>query len=376
MSWCNHSSVNGPLPPCTPDEAVADFRRDARPAPASENEALQLVCVDHRRVFVCPVRRAHVGPREGGGRDDTFHRGDSPSNDRRGRGGVGHGCSGRIGVVPGRYRRTLAAVLSPVGLGNRGLVAVLLRGAGAGKRVSGSSHRQAVDGPRDRPGAHPAGRAGERVGAAGIVAITAGTLLMVEPSDLSGLPRALRGGGSWLVYALASALFAALTSILGKVGISGVDPTLGTAVRTVVVLAMAWVIVTVQGRLGDVRDIPRVSWPSLSRRGRRPARRGWRTITRSRTDPPPLSYPSTSCRFSSPLPSRRPCFTSVSRAVTWRVSPSCARAREPWWWRRAGWYRQRAAAHHSVSTSGPSPVSRTFHAGWLAGQAVVACQPS
>ena len=93
-------------------------------------------------------------------------------------------------------------------------------------------------------------------GAAGIVAITAGTLLMIDPSDLSGLPLALRRGGSWLVYALASALFAALTSILGKVGISGVDPTLGTAVRTVVVLAMAWVIVTVQGRLGEVRDIP------------------------------------------------------------------------------------------------------------------------
>ena len=93
-------------------------------------------------------------------------------------------------------------------------------------------------------------------GAAGIVAITVGTLLMVEPSDLSGLPRALRGGGSWLVYALASALFAALTSILGKVGISGVDPTLGTAVRTVVVLAMAWVIVGVQGQLRDVRAIP------------------------------------------------------------------------------------------------------------------------
>ena len=93
-------------------------------------------------------------------------------------------------------------------------------------------------------------------GAAGIVAITAGTLLMVEPSDLSGLPRALRGGGSWLVYALASALFAALTSILGKVGISGVDPTLGTAVRTVVVLAMAWVIVAWQGRIREVRSIP------------------------------------------------------------------------------------------------------------------------
>lgn len=55
----------------------------------------------------------------------------------------------------------------------------------------------------------------------GIVVITAGTLLMVDPDDLSGLPLALRRGGSWLTYALASALFAALTSILGKVGISG-----------------------------------------------------------------------------------------------------------------------------------------------------------
>lgn len=65
-----------------------------------------------------------------------------------------------------------------------------------------------------------------------------------------------RGGGSWLTFALASALFAALTSILGKVGISGVDPTLGTAVRTLVVLAMAWVIVGAQGRMGEVQSIP------------------------------------------------------------------------------------------------------------------------
>ena len=93
-------------------------------------------------------------------------------------------------------------------------------------------------------------------GGSGIIVITVGTLLMVEPSDLSGLPRALRGGGSWLTFALASALFAALTSILGKVGISGVDPTLGTAVRTLVVLAMAWVIVCMQGRLGEVQSIP------------------------------------------------------------------------------------------------------------------------
>ena len=93
-------------------------------------------------------------------------------------------------------------------------------------------------------------------GVIGIATITAGTLLMVEPSDLSGLPRALHGGGSWLTFALASALFAALTSILGKVGISGVDPTLGTAVRTLVVLAMAWATVGAQGRMGEVRLTP------------------------------------------------------------------------------------------------------------------------
>lgn len=63
-------------------------------------------------------------------------------------------------------------------------------------------------------------------------------------------------GRELLTFALASALFAALTSILGKVGISGVDPTLGTAVRTLVVLAMAWVIVGAQGRLSEVRSIP------------------------------------------------------------------------------------------------------------------------
>ena len=120
-------------------------------------------------------------------------------------------------------------------------------------------------------------------------------LLMVEPSDLSGLPRALRGGGSWLTFALASALFAALTSILGKVGISGVGPTLGTAVRTLVVLAMAWVIVGVQGRLGEVRSIP---GRELAFRALRRARRGWRTITRSRTGLPRSWCPSINCRSS------------------------------------------------------------------------------
>lgn len=64
-------------------------------------------------------------------------------------------------------------------------------------------------------------------------------------------------GASWLVYALLSALFASLTSILGKVGIEGVDSNLGTAVRTAVVLVMAWLIVIMNGKVGQVRTIDR-----------------------------------------------------------------------------------------------------------------------
>ena len=64
-------------------------------------------------------------------------------------------------------------------------------------------------------------------------------------------------GASWLVYALLSALFAGLTSILGKVGIEGVDSNLGTAVRTAVVLVMAWLIVIMKGKGGQVRTIDR-----------------------------------------------------------------------------------------------------------------------
>ena len=55
-------------------------------------------------------------------------------------------------------------------------------------------------------------------------------------------------GRSWLFYAAGSAVFASLTSILGKVGISGVESNLGTAIRTGVVLVMAWVMVFVTGK--------------------------------------------------------------------------------------------------------------------------------
>ena len=64
--------------------------------------------------------------------------------------------------------------------------------------------------------------------------------------------------GSWLLYAVGSAFFAKfLTAILGKIGISGVESNLGTAIRTGVVLVMAWVMVFVTGKQKTVRTIPR-----------------------------------------------------------------------------------------------------------------------
>lgn len=89
---------------------------------------------------------------------------------------------------------------------------------------------------------------------AGMVLMFVGTMMMIERKDV---PANCRGRGSWLVYAVLSAVFAALTSILGKVGIEGVESNLGTAIRTVVVLVMAWAIVFMQGTQRQVRSIGR-----------------------------------------------------------------------------------------------------------------------
>ena len=63
----------------------------------------------------------------------------------------------------------------------------------------------------------------------------------------------------WWIYALLSAVFAALTAILAKLGVKGVDSNVATAVRTVVVLVMSWGLVALQGGLGAVAAIPRAS---------------------------------------------------------------------------------------------------------------------
>lgn len=88
----------------------------------------------------------------------------------------------------------------------------------------------------------------------GVVLITVGTFLMIEKKASTGGGKA---GMQWLWYALGSAVFAALTSILGKVGISGVESNLGTAIRTIVVLIMAWVMVLVTGKGQVVCLVPK-----------------------------------------------------------------------------------------------------------------------
>lgn len=86
--------------------------------------------------------------------------------------------------------------------------------------------------------------------------ILAGTFLMIERKEAQGAA-APEGGRRWLVLAVLSAVFAALTSVLAKIGIEHVDSSLATAVRTCFVLIMAWVIVAARGKLGLVRGIDR-----------------------------------------------------------------------------------------------------------------------
>ena len=89
----------------------------------------------------------------------------------------------------------------------------------------------------------------------GIIGIGIGTYLMIQPRD--GEPLERKSGKSWFVFAALSALFASLTSILGKVGIENVESNLGTAIRTGVVLVMAWVVVFVTRKPGTALAVPR-----------------------------------------------------------------------------------------------------------------------
>ena len=103
------------------------------------------------------------------------------------------------------------------------------------------------------------------IGIGGMILILAGTLLMIEPKP--GAVPAQQNNRKALVWAVLSAVFASLTSILGKIGIEGVESNLGTAIRTLVVLVMAWGIVLVQGTQREIPKISKKSWLFLALSG-------------------------------------------------------------------------------------------------------------
>lgn len=88
---------------------------------------------------------------------------------------------------------------------------------------------------------------------AGMIFIGTGTFLMIEKKE--AISEQKKNGSKWFFYAVGSAVFASLTSILGKVGITGVESNLGTAIRTGVVLVMAWGMVYVTGRQHQIKEV-------------------------------------------------------------------------------------------------------------------------
>ncbi len=92
--------------------------------------------------------------------------------------------------------------------------------------------------------------------ALGILFMGAGTAFMIQKKETAQTVKSK----AWLGYALLSAVFASATSILGKVGIENVESNLGTAIRTIVVLIMAWLIVFVQHKQNQIKEIDRRSW--------------------------------------------------------------------------------------------------------------------
>ena len=89
-----------------------------------------------------------------------------------------------------------------------------------------------------------------------MILIGIGTYLMIQKMET----QEKKEDKKWLLYAVGSAVFASLTSILGKIGIQDVNSNLGTAIRTAVVLVMAWIVVFVTGKQDTVKNIDRKSW--------------------------------------------------------------------------------------------------------------------
>ncbi len=96
----------------------------------------------------------------------------------------------------------------------------------------------------------------------GMVSIGVGTILMLrkKPVDKVEGEKVKDNHPLWFLFALGAAVFASLTAILGKIGIQGIESNLGTAIRTIVVLGMAWLIVIMQEKVQDISSIDAKSW--------------------------------------------------------------------------------------------------------------------
>lgn len=94
--------------------------------------------------------------------------------------------------------------------------------------------------------------------AVSMIAIGTGTYLMIEFKK--NMESKAGKNIKWMVYAVFSAVFASLTAILGKIGIEGIESNLGTAIRTVVVLLMAWLVVFVLKKQDGLKRIDKKSW--------------------------------------------------------------------------------------------------------------------
>ncbi|MCL2820832.1 MAG: EamA family transporter [Oscillospiraceae bacterium] len=97
-----------------------------------------------------------------------------------------------------------------------------------------------------------------------MILIGVGTYLMIERKQIASDESK---GNKWIIYAILAAVFASLTAILGKVGIEGIESNLGTAIRTIVVLIMAWFIVFIQGKHKEIKNIDNKSWLFLGLSG-------------------------------------------------------------------------------------------------------------
>ena len=93
----------------------------------------------------------------------------------------------------------------------------------------------------------------------GMVGILAGTMLMIEKKE-TVVTQQQKKDYRWLIYAILSAVFASATSILGKLGMEGIPSNYGTAVRTGVVLVMAWVVVFLQKKQSKVKEVGKTRW--------------------------------------------------------------------------------------------------------------------